>query len=299
MLRKALYPPGHYLAPTDDQEWMRALEVEDLRRFHRMRLRPDAAKLFVVGDTTLPEMVHELERAFGDWKAPGVAPPLVKAIPAAKIPESARFILIDWPGEPQVQISGGRLVGSAVAQGALPLSAANEILGGGTTARLGQRLRVEKGWSYEIASGTDGGTIQQYWGISTSVQGDRAAESIAEIIDVIARFTGCEPATEAELARFVKGQSRALPGMFENANSVLGAIVQSDAYGRPYDWMEGARARLHALKLEDVNRVARENFTPQSFTWVLVGDLSRFEQKLRDMGLGTVEIWDSEGRTVR
>jgi predicted Zn-dependent peptidase len=76
-------------------------------------------------------------------------------------------------------------------------------------------------------------------------------------------------------------------------------MVESDYLGRPYDWAEGAKARLEALKLDDVNRIGREYFTPDSFTWVLVGDLAKFEQKLRELNPGAVEVWDRNGIPLR
>ncbi|MDX1556725.1 MAG: pitrilysin family protein, partial [Xanthomonadales bacterium] len=45
-----------------------ALERSDLERFHQHWLRPDNATLFVVGDTTMDEILPALESAFGDWR---------------------------------------------------------------------------------------------------------------------------------------------------------------------------------------------------------------------------------------
>jgi zinc protease len=299
-LGKALYPPGHPFAPRDDRKALvEALQLEDLRRFHGEWLRPDIVKLFVVGDTNLAEITRELERTFGDWKAPATPVRAVPPIPLVAVPERPRFILIDWPEEEQTQIVAGRFVLPSGSDDARALNAANDILGGATTARLGQRLRVEKGWTYGISSGSDGGIVQQYWGLSASVQKDRAAEAVAEIVDVIEKLRGPQPGTSEELERFVKSQSRALPGMFENADVLLGALVESDAHGRPYDWIEGAKTRLQALKLADVNRLAHEYFTPESFIWVLVGDLSQLEPALRERYADAVEVWDREAKRLR
>ncbi len=300
LLTRALYPEGHPYASRDDEEdLVAAIDVAELREFHAARVRPDTAKLFVVGDTTLPEITRELERIFSDWKGPRTPPQDLPEVAAAPLPAAPRFILVDWPGETQTRIAGGRFVLPAGSDESRMLRAANDVLGAGVTARLGQRLRVEKGWSYGIASGLDGALGQQYWGFSTSVQDDKTAEAVAEIIDVIQAITGPLPATEAELAQFVKGQSRSLAGLLESPDSVLAAMVQSDALGRPYDWVEGAKARLDALKLEDVNRLARQYFTPENLTWVLVGDLEKFEHRLRALEFGTVEVWDQAGNRVR
>ncbi len=300
LLAKAVYPAGHPYAPRDDQEALvEAVQVKDLEDFHAAWIRPDVVKLFIVGDTTLSEIARELEKTLGDWKAPGAPLGSAVAIEPAPAPSRPRFILADWPGEGQTQVAAGRFVLPEANEESRVLSAGNAILGGSMTARLSQRLRTEKGWTYGIASELDVGLAQQFWGFVTAVQADRTAESVAEIVDVVEAFTGPLPATETELAQFVAGRSRSLPGQFESADALLSAMVQCDANGRPYEWLEGTKDRLDLLKLDDVNRLAREYFTPSAFTWVLVGDLLSFEQKLRDMKPGTIEVWDLEGNRIR
>ena len=46
------------------------LQAEDLAGFHRDWIRPDNATLFVVGDTTMDEILPLLEKYFGGWKRP-------------------------------------------------------------------------------------------------------------------------------------------------------------------------------------------------------------------------------------
>lgn len=38
---------------------------------------------------------------------------------------------------------------------------------------------------------------------------------------------------------------------------------------------------------------------PDAMSWVIVGDLSKIEAKIRALGLGAVEVWDAEGRKLR
>ena len=297
---KAIYPAGHLFAPpADEAAVIQAIELQDLAKYHAKWIRPDIAKLFVAGDITMPQLIKELEAVFGDWKAPAATVDAPRVIADAALPAKPRFILVDWPGEEQTSISARRFVLPASDEGSQVLTAAAAILGSDLSARLGRRLREEKGWSYGIGSSLDGAVIQQSWGFGTSVQADKTAESVAEILDVIEQLKGAQPATPEELARYVSGTSRSLAGGFKEPGAVTGEMVRSDAYGRPYDWIEGTAARLESLELDEVNRMAREYFTPQSLTWVLVGDLEKFEQKLRDLNVGSVEVWDRQGNKLR
>ena len=69
--------------------------------------------------------------------------------------------------------------------------------------------------------------------------------------------------------------------------------------GLPVDDMKNIPARLKALNTESVNEAAQGYFQPQNLTWVLAGDLSKFEQQVRDLGIGEVEVWDTDGNRVR
>lgn len=67
-------------------------------------LRPQAATLVVVGDTTLKEIVPVLERHFGDWQATGSAA-AAATIPAVAGQKAARVFLVDQPGAVQLTSS--------------------------------------------------------------------------------------------------------------------------------------------------------------------------------------------------
>ena len=299
-MQKAVYPANHPFAPApDDAAAIEAIELGDLSKYHAQWIRPDISKLLVAGDITMPQLIQELEAVFGDWKAPTTPVAVVRPIPDAPLPAKPRFILIDWPGEAQTSISAKRFVLPSSDDGSQVLNAANAILGSDISARLGRRLREEKGWSYGIGSNLDGALIQQSWSFGTSVQADKTAESVAEILDVIGQLTSAKPATAAELDRYVSAQSRRLAGGFNEPDDVIGALVRMDSNGKPYDWIAGTPARLQALQLSEVNRMASEYFTPQSLTWVLVGDLRVFEQKLRAMNVGSIEVWDRQGNKLR
>jgi zinc protease len=300
ILSYVLYGPEHpYTSGWNDEEIVRSLQIDDLEAFHAQWVRPDNATLFVVGDTTMPEMVEALENAFGKWVAPEAPMKNLEAIGDVPVATSSRVIMVDRPGAPQTAIFAGRLVPTTRHTDGDAFEAANNILGGGMTARIGNNLRVQKGWSYGAGSGAAPALAQRLWQVAAPVQSDKTAAAVAEIIKEIDALTGDRPATTEELSLYVRGQTLSLPGMFQNAGAVLGVIMQSDAFGWPYDRVEGRKDRLEALDLDDVNRVVREYFRPETLTWVLVGDLSQFEQEIRELGIGVVEIWNTEGKKIR
>ena len=104
LLPPALYGDGHAygipLTGSGTPETVAAMQRDDLLAFHRDWLRPDNARFFVVGDTTLEEVSTLLNEAFSGWAAPD-SPRPTKLVGAAERAGSPRLIVIDRPDAPQ------------------------------------------------------------------------------------------------------------------------------------------------------------------------------------------------------
>ena len=62
--------------------------------------------------------------------------------------------------------------------------------------------------------------------------------------------------------------------------------------------VELRNAQIRGLTAAQVNAAAG-TLAPGAMTWVVVGDLSKIEQPIRDMKLGTVTVIDADGKPVR
>ena len=76
-------------------------------------------------------------------------------------------------------------------------------------------------------------------------------------------------------------------------------MMASDSFGLPFDYAEGAADRLNAVSLQRVSARAAELMHPEELIWVIVGDLSEIEEKVRLLNYGEVEVWDGFGNKVR
>ena len=83
-----------------------AFTVADLQAFYRAHYRPDNATLLIVGDVTPASAMPMLEKAFGSWKADGMAP-LVAEVPTAPQLKSRQIYIVDKPERAQSQIRIG------------------------------------------------------------------------------------------------------------------------------------------------------------------------------------------------
>ncbi len=300
-LMPALYGAGHpYAIPfsgSGDEATIAALTKADLLDWHRQQIRPDAATVIVVGDTTLPAITAQLDKHFGDWTTPASAAPAV-AIPDAPLPAKTRVFLIDKPGAVQSTIVVGQLVASSKDAKALEFEIANSVLGGEFSSRLNMNLREDKHWAYGAYSGVGNAIGQRPWTASAGVQSDKTLESIKELQrEIVDYATGKAPAKPEEVAKIQATEVRGLPGSYETARAVLGAISGINRYGRPDDYVVQRRARIEAMTPAQVQAAAGA-IQPPALTWVIVGDLAKIETGVRALGLGEVSVVDADGKPV-
>ncbi|MEZ5485078.1 MAG: pitrilysin family protein [Lysobacteraceae bacterium] len=301
ILPPLLYGDGHaYAMPmtgSGTEDALAAMTPDDLRQYQQNWLRPDNARLLVVGDTTLDAVLPELERAFGDWKAPATPKP-VKRIDKVALPDAPRVFIMDKPGSVQSMIIAGELAPSTAAPNYLETETMNDVLGGTFTARLNMNLREDKSWAYGAYSFLVNALGQRPMMLWAPVQTDKTLDSIKEIQKELAAYIGDKPATAEEIAKIKAKDVRSLPGQFETASAVLGAIEGMQLYGRPDDYVSTLKSRIEAQDDDAIRAAAREIIQPNRFTWVIVGDRSQIEQPIRELMGESVQVIDTDGKIV-
>jgi zinc protease len=303
VLPPVLYGDGHpYGIPftgSGTPESIAALTRADLVGFQREVLRPDNVTIIVTGAVTPATILPLLESQFGDWSpAPGVrlARP---AIPAAPLATEPQVFLLDRPGAAQTLIIAGQLMPTSLAADRLELNTANSILGALFTSRINMNLRETNAWSYGASSIMPDALGQRPWLLWAPVQTDRTVEAIAEVRREIAEFVGSRPATSDEIERVVQREVRALSGQYETSAAVSSAIAEIVRFDRPDDWVRTLKSKLEAQTLDGVRQAASGAFRPEALTWVIVGDLARIEEPVRQTGLGSVRVLDADGAVLR
>lgn len=274
-------------------ESVAAIGRDDMVEFQRDWLRPDNATLFVVGDTTMEEIKPLLERQFGNWRAPDTPLPS-KNIVDVELPFEASVYLIDKPDAPQSFILAGHVAPPTGAENNIAIETMNDTLGGQFTARVNMNLREDKGWSYGAFTFLWGARAQRPYLVYAPVQTDRTVDSLNELSRELNDFLNDRPATEDELDRNVKNSVRSLPGQYETATAVLNTLRSNERYGRPDDYAMTLKSQYEGLTTESLHDAAEEVIKPDKLTWLIVGDLSKIEQPIRELGLGEVFIIEAQ-----
>jgi len=277
------HPYGVPFTGSGDPAAVAKLSPGDLTAFHDAWLRPDDATIFVVGDTTLAEIMPLLERTFGNWQATGPKPSKNFSVPIA--PQQAKILLFDRPNTPQSLIFAGEVTPVKGTDDFIPLTQANEVLGGSFLSRLNSDLRETRHWSYGVQGFISSVQQRMPYLIYAPVQTDQTGPSIGAMRSDISTFLTSKGVTPEELDRTISGSIRELPGRFETTAAVMGGMEANVLYHRPDNYYETLASRYRALTAPELDAAAKAAIDPNKLTWVVIGDAAKVKPQLDTLGI--------------
>jgi len=300
LLPALLFGEQHaYSAPfsgSGSEQSVASITVEDLKTYHQTWFKADNATLIVVGDIDLDELVPAAEKALSALPEGAVPSKNITKVDAVKAP---KIYLIDRPDSEQSAIMAARLLPEYGFDQELPIQLVNEVLGASFNSRINMNLREDKGWAYGARSSIQGTQAQRPFVVRAPVQTDKTAESMLEIHKELSGIIGANPAQADELARSLDKRTLTLPGRWETSGAVLSDISTLVRYGLNESYWDTYVNKLRSIDLPTVNNVAKQYITPNNMTWLVIGDRSKIEQKIRDAKLGEVIILDKEGNILQ
>jgi zinc protease len=277
---RAVYGDAPYGAPPGGTPAsLAALTRDDLVAYHRDWWRPDNATLVITGAMDAEAGFALAERLFGQWAAPASPMPQMPAnrAGAARTP---RVIVIDNPDSDQSAVS---VVLRGVARADpdyFPLVVANSALGGSSTARLFQEVRVRRALSYGAQSGLpsyrDEGLL-----VALAQTRNNAAPEVAQVMLAEIRRMAQEPLTEDVLRK----RRLLLAGSFGRqieTTAGLGQFLSNLAVqGLPMSEYASYIPDLDAVTPEQVAASVAAEIDPAQASLVIVGRASEFLPALR------------------
>lgn len=288
---KTLYGDKHaYGIPTSGTlTSTKNITMDDLKAYYQL-LVPANASFHIAGAITKGQTEKALA-ALNSWK--GTAP----TIPSFQLPENSQantLFFIDVPGSKQSVLYIGKLALATQDPDANKLDFANEILGGGSSGRLFQTLRIEKGYTYGAYSGVSGGKEVNPFTVRSSVRANATLKSLEIIKDMVGTYSDSFTDAEVELTKnkILKGNTRA----FESLNAKLGILRNISKYGYSMNYLEENQQELIAMTLEEYKRVIEKYLQEEEMIYIVVGDKETQLSEVSKLGKPVVEL-DIYGNT--
>ncbi len=280
---------------TGYEETVQKMTKQNLVDFHSKWFKPNNATLVIVGDISLNEIKPKLENLFKNWKSGDIPK---KNISKVEHKSKPAIYLIDRPGSQQSIIFAGHITPPKSEVDDIAVETMNNILGGTFTSRINMNLREDKHWSYGSGSFVFNAKAQRPYLFYALVQTDKTKESMMEVQKELTEFIGNNPATEEELKKVKSNQTLSLPGLWETNGSVEGSLSEIVTFGLPDDYFDTYADKVTNMELSDIEEVAGNLIHPDKLVWVVVGDKSKIETGIKELGYEIYEI-DSDGKPVQ
>lgn len=266
LYKEAFHQHGYGWPTIGWMEDIVGMTAEDCHAFYRTYYAPNNARLVVVGDVDMGELLAMVQREYGPM--PSAEIPVEDVQPEPPQTEE-RQVEMKKPTPTQKIAMGYRSPALGDFDHA-PLAILNEALFGGRASRL-HRVLVQK---LEIASDVRGyvGAFRDpsLWDISATARAEHTCEELLAALDGVFEEVKKTGVTQAEIDR---AKARSELGVLQSLETASGKAEQIGFYdivlGDPAAQFERLAA-IRRVTLGDVLRVARRYLVASARTIVLV-----------------------------
>lgn len=164
-----------------------------------------------------------------------------------------------------------------------PLSVLASILGGGMSSRLLSEVREKRGLAYYVSASTEERTDTGFFEIDAGVNNDRALEAVTVVMEEIRKIKR-DGVTADELKRAIDRTVGGLDLALERSNFLAQTLAGSVLFENKVLTPEQELAKIKAVTLADIAKVAQEIFADDKLNLSLVGpfkDPEPFKQLLK------------------
>jgi zinc protease len=269
-LHEIAYPAGHpyHGNPSGRLETVTKLSRDDLVAFHRNNYGPRTMIAAVVGAVRAAEITGLMQKAFGNWAAPGAADFSIPFVDSG--PDGARRVRA-MRHKSQVDIALGYLALSRRDEQYQTLNLADNILGRlGLMGRLGATVRDNQGLAYYVYSNVEACLGRGLWKLRAGVAPadvERALDSMRKELERLRR----EPVSADELADAKRNQIGGLALRLETNDGVADAIHDIAYWGLGLDYLERYPGLIAGITAEAVMEVAGRCSDPHQSALAIAG----------------------------
>ena len=253
--------------------------VAALRGLHQKAVVPAGSTLVLVGDLDPARAVGLVESAMAGWASPHFAE--VLATPNAVQGGPVKAFHRQGALQSQVRLSATALERTDPDYPAGQL--ANLIYGGYFSSRLVENLREDKGYTYGAQSNFEFWPSRAAVTVSFDTNTTSTAAALLEARYELGRLALTPPTdTEVESARnYALGTLATSLATQAGYASTLSSLA---GLGLDVNWLREHPARLSAVSVDDVARVAGTLLAPSAFTGVVVADMASVGASLAAVG---------------
>jgi zinc protease len=273
---------------------VKAITREDLETFWKGGYVPANSALVVAGDIAEPQLRELSAKYFGKWTGNFRRP----TPPALTRTATRSILIVDKPDAPQTAMRFATVTVPRSTPDYAPLEVMNTALGGLFSSRLNMNLREQHGYTYGAFSTVlyrrEPGPFIATAGIRTDVTAPAVRETFFEL-DRMRNTT----LTPDELTMAQNAFALSLAGKFETTAETANTVGELFVYDLPLNYYQSLPAKINAVNVQEVQRVANAYLRPEAMVVVTVGDRVKIEPALRKLDLAPIAFRDYEGKPLK
>lgn len=249
------------------KETIKAMGHKDILAYIESNYSPKEIVISVAGNFEHARLIELLNASFGTLSRPGSSKQ--EATPMFTHAVNVRKKQLE-----QVQVCLGCKGLHYTHEDRYVITALNTVLGSGMSSRLFQEVREQNALVYTIysymTSYRDTGLLTIYAGTDPS----NALEAIRLVVKEMKKIKeeGITPAEEARIRTQIKGS---LVLSLESSNSHMSRIARQEIYFGKYISIDDIIKGVEKVTAEQVQRMARQLFTPENISLSILGPLNR------------------------
>ncbi len=295
VFNRLMYGQGNILSntPLGYTESVQRIMIDDLKAYYERYLSPHVAAFHVVGAVTPAQVATALQTLEQKW----TAKTFVLPAPAPARPVDKPVIyFVDIPGAKQSIIT----IGSPAVSGSHPdffgATVVNNRLGEGSSGRLFQRLREERGYTYGAYSSFPRRTVQSFFRASASVRSNVTKESVQLFREILLGYQGEYTQEDLDITRTALLRSNARA--FETLGDKMNILTSMSTYDLPSDFIKKEEQQLLSMTLPQAKELIGKYINPDKMFYLVVGDAATQAPLLKELGWANVIMLDKAGNVV-
>ncbi len=292
---KLVYGSNHIfsVSASGNLESSKEITLEEIKEFYK-NISPSLASFQIAGAVDEATVKKDLKSLSSKWKANKKV--LIPTSTAKATENGGKLYFIDVPDSKQSVIIIGQLALSEKSEDAAKLAFANEILGGGSSGRLFQTLRIEKGYTYGAYSRISSSNEIAPFVISTSVRANATLPSLEIITNMVKNYGTDFTAEDVALTqnKVIKQNTRS----YESLGAKLGMLQNISKYNKPSNYIENEQETLMNMNLDDFKNIISKYIVEDNMIYLVVGDKKTQLEEVKKLGKTVVEL-DISGNVVQ
>ena len=285
-----VYGKDHPYGELVTEETVNNITIDDIKNYYSTYFKPNIAYLAIVGDINKKEAQKLVKKLFGKWEK-GDVPKPVYEIPT---PPSKSFVaLVDKSSAVQSVINiTYPIVLKPGTPDVIKARVLNQVLGGGSSARLFTNLREDKAYTYGAYSSISSDKIVGEFSAGASVRNEVTDSAIVQFNYELNRLK-TEQVSQEELDLAISSISGSFARSLERPQTVARFAINTARYKLPEDYYSTYLKRVQAVSDTDVQATAEKYIHPDNAYITVVGKANEVSKQLA--AFGEVKYFDIYG----